>query len=124
MIYDEWIAAKEAERVAVEKRRILEDQMTMAFGFDPAEDGSKTITDNGYKVKVSMRLNHKIDSEKLQELAREAGVTDHLSMLFRWKPEINATAWKNTDKGITNALTGAITTTPGRPSYAIEKIGE
>jgi hypothetical protein len=60
-----------------------------------------------------------VDSEKLQELAAEAGLTDHLSTLFRWKPEIEMKAWKATDPSITSALADAITVTPGRPSFTI-----
>jgi hypothetical protein len=52
-------------------------------------------------------------------LAAEAGLSDHLGSLFRWKPEINATAWKQADNSITNPLLGAITSTPGRTSFSI-----
>ena len=31
---------------------------------------------------------------ELQEIAAEHGLEAHLSMLFRWKPEIDARAWK------------------------------
>jgi len=57
----------------------------------------------------------------VQEIAAEAGLTEHLSSLFRWKPEINMSAWKNADEKITTPLLGGITTTPGRASFTITK---
>ena len=82
-------------------------------------DSTLTFTPDKYVIKTVGRLNRKVDSEKLQELAAEAGLTDHLSTLFRWKPEIDMKAWKATDPSITSALADAITVTPGRPSFTI-----
>ena len=66
-------------------------------------------------------MNRKVDSDKLQELAAENGLTEHLSTLFRWKPDIDAKAWKAADESITRPLMGAITTTPSRASFVIIK---
>ena len=115
----QWLAAKEAEREATEVRRAIEDQMLEALRVSQALDGTENYESEGYKVKVVGRLNRKIDAEKLQELAIENGVYEHLQNLFRWKPEINAKAWNAADPSITNPLLGAITTTPGRPSFTI-----
>lgn len=115
----QWLAAKEAEREAIEVRRAIEDQMLEALRVSQALDGTENYESEGYKVKVVGRLNRKIDAEKLQELAIENGVYEHLQNLFRWKPEINAKAWNAADPSITNPLLGAITTTPGRPSFTI-----
>ena len=65
------------------------------------------------------RSDRKVDSAKLQELAAEAGLSDHLPNLFRWKPEINMAVWRATDEAITRPLAGAITVKPGRPSFKI-----
>lgn len=115
----QWLAAKEAEREAIEVRRAIEDQMLEALRVSQALDGTENYESEGYKVKVVGRLNRKIDADKLQELAIENGVYEHLQNLFRWKPEINAKAWNAADPSITNPLLGAITTTPGRPSFTI-----
>jgi hypothetical protein len=117
----QWLAAKEAEREAIELRRSIEDQLIGALRVPEALDGTENWTAEGYKLKVVGRLNRKIDAEKLHELAVEAGVYEHLANLFRWKPEINAKAWDATDPAITTPLLGAITTTPGRPSFTIAK---
>lgn len=119
-IYQDWIDAKEAERVAVEKRREIEDQLIKHYQISEASEGSKSIKEANYVIKVVCRMNRTIDAEALQEIAAEAGLTSHLGELFRWKPEINAKAWKEADESITAPLLGAITTKPGRPSFSIE----
>ena len=119
-IYQDWIDAKEAERLAVENRRDIEDQLIKQYQISEADEGSKSIKEAGYVVKVVCRMNRTIDAEALQEIAAESGLTNHLGELFRWKPEINAKAWKEADEGITAPLLAAITTKPGRPSFSIE----
>lgn len=114
-----WMAAKDAEKTAQDERRIIEDRMLSLIGLPEAFDGTENAAALGYKIKLVGRLNHKIDSERLQEIAAENGLSDHLSSLFRWKPEINVRSWKAADESITRPLLDAITTTPGRPSFAI-----
>ena len=114
-----WMEAKEQERMAVERRRVLEDHLALVMQLAPDLDTTVTRKDGAYVIKAVGRLNRKVDSEKLQELAAEAGLTDHLSTLFRWKPEIEMKAWKACDPSITSALADAITVSPGRPSITI-----
>jgi hypothetical protein len=116
----QWMAAKDAEKAAQEERRLIEDRMLSLIGLPEAFDGTENAAAPGFKIKLVGRLNHRIDSDKLQEIAAENGLTDHLSSLFRWKPEINVRSWKAADESITTALLEAITTTPGRPSFSIE----
>ena len=115
----EWIKAKEEERQATENRRGIEDQMAALIGITETMDGTKTVALADYKVKVTCRISKHINSDMLQELAAEAGISQHLGSLFRWKPEVNAKEWKNADESITRALAGAITAKPGRPSFSI-----
>ena len=117
----EWLEAKEAERVAIEKRRDLEDAMRKAASIRDDVEGTETLALEGFKVKVVGRIDRKVDADKVQELAAEFGLTDHLSTLFRWKPEINMAIWKSTDEAITKPLAAAITAKPGRPSFSIVK---
>lgn len=116
----EWLEAKEAERVAIEKRRDLEDAMRKAASIRDDVEGTETLALEGFRVKVVGRIDRKVDADKVQELAAEFGLTDHLSKLFRWKPEINMAIWKSTDESITKPLAAAITAKPGRPSFTIE----
>lgn len=115
-----WLQAKEAERMAVEARRAVEDELVKAFAIGEQMEGTfnaKTIT--GHQIKITGRLNRKVDADKVQELAAEHGLTEHLSSLFRWKPEINLTAWKATAPDITVLLADAITVSASRPSFSI-----
>jgi hypothetical protein len=115
VLLTDWIAAKAEEKAAQERRREIEDKLVIELGIDLQSEGTKHI--DGFKI--TMRFNRKINSDLLQEIAAEHGLTAHLSSLFRWKPEINATAWKSASEEITKPLTAAITTTPGRPSFDV-----
>ena len=120
-IYQQWLTAKAEEAEATSKRRMLEDKMVAHFNVPSNLDKTANFEADGYKVKVEGRINRKINSEKLQEIAVEHGLMAHLECLFRWKPEINAAVWKSTDPSITTPLLDAITSTPGRPSFTIIK---
>lgn len=115
----EWIKAKEEERQATANRRQIEDQMASLIGIAETTEGTKTVALADYKVKVTARINKNVNSDMLQELAAEAGISQHLGSLFRWKPEVNEKEWKNADQTITRALAGAITAKPGRPSFTV-----
>mgnify|MGYP003586610628 CR=1 FL=1 len=120
-IYEKWLAAKADETAAIERRRTIEDQLTAMLDLAPDAEGTTTAKRDGYVIKATCRLNRKVDGDKLQELAHDAGLTEHLASLFRWKPEISMKEWKSAATNITGPLSGAITTTAGRPSYTITK---
>jgi hypothetical protein len=120
-IYQQWQDAKAREAEATAERREIEDQMVAQFNVPPNLDKTANFEADGYKVKIEGRINRKINSDKLQEIAVEHGLMAHLECLFRWKPEINAAVWKSTDPAITTPLLDAITSTPGRPSFTIVK---
>ena len=112
--------AKEAERAAVERRRDIEDQLRALANIRDDAEGVQTLDCGAWEVKVTCRLDRKVDSDLIQQIAYEHGLSDHLSTLFRWKPEINMRAWNQSTPAITSALAGAITVKPGRPSFAIQ----
>jgi hypothetical protein len=120
-LYQRWLDAKKAEKEALDLRRAIEDELVMELDIAKTLDGTQNIETDGYKVKVVGRLDRKVNADKLQDLAAEYGLTQHLSSLFRWKPEVNASAWKSADPLITAPLQDAITTTNGRPSFTIIK---
>ena len=114
-----WLAAKEAEKEATEDRRRIEDRIKSLVGVAENLEGTETVDPDQFTIKIVGRIDRKVDSDKLQELAAEHGLTDHLSSLFRWKPEVNLAVWKATDEAITKPLAAAITAKPGRPSFTI-----
>lgn len=121
-IYQKWIDAKAAEASAIEARRAIEDELRNTLSVPDALDGTKNYEEEGYNVKVVGRIDRKVDADKLQELAAESGLSDHLSSLFRWTPSINMGAWKAAAENITGPLARAITSKPGRPSFSITKL--
>jgi len=114
-----WMEAKRREQQAIDTRREVEDKLVELLGVDPSDEGTDTHEIGEYQIKIVGRLTRKVDSDLVQEIAAEHHLTEHLPQLFRWKPEINMTAWKRADEKITRPLLGAITTTPGRPSFTI-----
>lgn len=118
-IASEWAAEKEVERQAVENRRRLEDEMVKIMNVVPNLDGTITNEFDGYVIKITGRIDRKVDADKIQELAAQHGLESHLSTLCRWKPELNITTWRNTDPQITALLAPAITAKPGRPSFTV-----
>ena len=118
----EWRFAKAAERKAVERRRELEDHMIVLLGICENLDGTaNSQTDGGHKIKITGRMNRKVDSGLAQEIASEHGLEDWLMRLFRWKAEINLKLFMTADTSVTNPFLSAITTAPGRASFAIDK---
>lgn len=115
----DWIELKEMERIATENRRIVEDQIMKHLSIQETMEGTANHTIDDFQIKVVGRMNRKVDSELLQELAAENGLTDHLSSLFRWKADLNKAVFEATSKDIVQPLLPAITTTPGRPSFSI-----
>ena len=118
-LYQLWINAKETERLAVEARRKIEDELAAVFQIPEDMEGTDNREVGAYKIKIVGRMNRKVNADLLQEVAAENGLSDYLSTLFRWKPEIAAAAWKSADEKITSVLSAAITTEPGRPSFSI-----
>ena len=116
---DKWLDLKEAEMEAKRERQECEDFISKWLDLKETDEGTKTVELAGHKVSITQRMNRKVNGDQLQEIAKEHDLSKHLSTLFRWKPEIDAKAWKSASAKITEPLLDAITTTPGRPSYKI-----
>jgi hypothetical protein len=119
-LYTDWLDAKAREAEAIAHRRALEDAIVKELGSPDFGEKVHTYESGKFVLKVTGRIDRKVDSEALQEIAREHGLTEHLSSLFRWKPEINMSAWKAADMSITEPLRDAITAKSGRPSFSIK----
>ena len=114
-----WLEAKAQEEDATADRRDIEDHIKKLATIAENLEGTETIEPGRFEIKIVGRIDRKVDGDKVQELAAEFGLTDHLAKLFRWKPEINMAIWKAADESITKPLAGAITAKPGRPSFKI-----
>src|SRR5699024_11717284 len=93
--------------------------MASLIGVAENFEGTETAEPEGYTIKITGKINRTVDGDKLQELANEAGLFDHLQRLFKWKPSLNMAAWKNADASITGPLASAITSKSGRPGFTI-----
>jgi hypothetical protein len=114
-----WLRAKQAEKDATEDRRDIEDHIKKLARIADSLDSTETVEPGQYVIKIAGRIDRKVDGDKVQELAAEHGLSEHLATLFRWKPEINMSAWKAADETITGPLAGAITAKPSRASFSI-----
>ncbi len=116
-----WLAAKQSETDNTADRRRIEDRIKSLVGVAENLEGTETADPSEFKIKITGRIDYKVDGDKVQELAAEHGLTEYLTSLFRWKPEINMAAWKVADEAITKPLKAAITAKPGRPSIIITR---
>ena len=117
----EWVEAKEAERDAVEKRRLIEDEMCRLIDVQQTDEHTRKVEAEPFTIKIACRINRKVDGDLAQEIAAENDMQDHLGLLFRWKPELSMTAWNGVGDNVKQVFARAITATPGRPSFTITK---
>jgi len=115
----EWLEAKEAERDATERRRLIEDEMVRLIGVEHTDEHTRKVEANPFTIKIACRINRKVDGDLAQEIAAEHDMQDHLALLFRWKPELSKTAWDGVGDNVKQVFSRAITSTPGRPSFTI-----
>lgn len=120
-VIESWLLAKETEKIATEKRRLAEDRMLSLIGVPENLAGTHHAAAPGYRIKITGRIDKKVDADLLQQAAQENDLMDVLSHLFRWKAEINSSAWSACSDQIKSILAPAITSKPGRPSFNIEK---
>ena len=71
----EWIAAKEAEKVATDHRRTIEDRLFFDLDLKEDMDGTETFKVGGYQIKIVGRLTRKVDGDLLQDIAAEHGLS-------------------------------------------------
>ena len=120
-LYQQWMEVKAAETEMTARRRAIEDEIAKSLQITEDWEGSYTMKDGGFKINVKRAFTRKVDGKKLSAIANEFGLQDYLPTLFRWKPEIDMKAWKDTETFITDKLAQAVTTTPGRVSFKIEE---
>lgn len=117
----EWMEAKEAEREATEKRRLIEDEMCRLLEVQQTDEHTRKVEADPFTIKIACRINRKVDGDLAQEIAAENDMQDHLGLLFRWKPELSMTAWNGVGDNVKQVFARAITASPGRPSFTITK---
>ena len=121
-LFERWILAKKEEERARDLRREVEDQLLNHFEIRPDLDGTESFEEGAYKVRIIGRINRKVDTEAVQIIAAEEEIDwPTLKRAFRWKAEINKREFMKLPESVSGALSAAITATPGRASFKIEK---
>jgi hypothetical protein len=121
-LYAQWLELKRREDEARALRNALE--VEMSAGIPDDWEGSKTWEDGPYKIKASRKFNRKVDRNRVRDISAQFGLEEYTNVLFRWKPEIDAKAWKGADETVTKLFSDAITTTPGKVGFVVEEIKE
>lgn len=117
----EWIDAKAAEKEATERRRLIEDEIIRILEIQETDERTRKLEADIFTIKITCRINRKVDGDLAQEIAAENGMQEYLPVLFRWKPELSMTAWEGVGDNVKQVFSRAITATPGRPSFSITK---
>ena len=120
-LYQQWMEVKAAETEMTTRRRAIEEEIAKSLAVPEDWEGSYTMKDGGFKINVKRAFTRKVDDKRLTALANEFGLQEYLSTLFRWKPEINLKAWKDTEPSVIDKLAQAVTTTPGKIGIKIEE---
>ncbi len=121
-LYAQWLELKRCEDEAKRLRLLVEAEMSQ--GIPDEWEGSKTWEDGPYKIKASRKHNRKVDGGRVRDISAQFGLEEYTNTLFRWKPEIDAKAWKAADETVTKLFSDAITTTPGKVGFVVEEIKE
>lgn len=117
----EWLAAKAAEAIAVTTRRVAEDRILKAIGFQSGTEGIHHYDVGRYAMQVQGRLGKKVDHEMVTVIASECGYQALLPLIFRWEASINAKAWRDLDPKIAFDFAKAITISPNRATFKISE---
>ena len=115
----EWLAAKAAEAIAVTTRRVAEDRMLKAIGFESGTEGVHHYDVGRFTMQVQARLGKKVDHEMANVIASEGGHQALLPVIFCWEASINAKAWQELDPKIAFEFSKAITISPNRATFKI-----
>jgi len=119
-LLEQWRAAKQEEQAATRRRREIEDEIKVFIGFDERREDSVALPLDGGRVVITARLDRKVDAQLARQLAAENHLEDWLDRIFRWKPELEVRAWKKAPESVTQVFAPAITTKPGRATFALE----
>jgi hypothetical protein len=69
----------------VATRREIEDYLTsISLQLSEDLDSSLTFDAGDFEMKVTGRLNRKVDADEVNRIAQENGLTEQVNSLFRW----------------------------------------
>lgn len=114
--YENWLATKEVIKELTEKLHDIEAAIWLEANEagNVRSNGSKTYEDNGYKVTIVHKDNVKVD---------QVAASKHPE-LFRVKYDFDKRLYADMPKSMKDLIDEAITITPAKPSFRIEKMEE
>ena len=59
----EWIDAKNAEKEATERRRLIEDEICRILEIQEADERTRRLESEIFTIKVTCRINRKVDGD-------------------------------------------------------------
>jgi hypothetical protein len=116
---DEWLnvwrLSKDAEDAAKDARLTAELQIIAALGKPDNFKGTAHLDG----VSVSFGESVKVDGVALRNIVEDHGLNvEIIDELIRWKPELNAKAWKEAPEEIKRALSPALEIKPSKPAFS------
>jgi hypothetical protein len=113
--------AKRNEMDCIAIRRELEDRLRTLLGIDDSQHGVKTFYGGMYSLKVTPRIDYKVDAPMLKSIAAAAGLEHYIYSMFRWKAEVNMREWKEAPIEVRMLFSDAVTAKPGRAAFIVER---
>ncbi len=119
LLCEQWLAAKEAEKAAIERRRTLDDQIAQVIAH--GLEGTTTAVFGSYTVKVTGKLTRELDPEKVATLDAQIPAA-LLNRVITYKPALDLREYRymqDHEPEYFQALASAVTTKPAKPTIAI-----
>jgi len=115
------IAAKRVEDEAVQKRREIDEQISLQLSTGKAEGTeSMKLPDIGAKVTVTYKVARKVDTDALQE--RWEFLSEEQRAAFKWSADISVTALRKFEGNDLVAVSKFFESKPASPTIKIEMI--
>jgi len=115
------IAAKRIEDEAVQKRREIDEQISLQLSTGKAEGTeSMKLPDIGAKVTVTYKVTRKVDTEALQE--RWEYLSEEQRAAFKWSADVSVTALRKFEGNDLVAVSKFFESKPASPTIKIEMI--
>ena len=115
------IAAKRLEDEAAQKRRDIDEQISLQLSKGKAEGTeSMKLPDIGAKVTVTYKVTRKVDTEALQE--RWENLSEEQRAAFKWSADISITALRKFEGNDLVVISKFFESKPASPTIKIEMI--
>jgi len=117
-LFQKWINAKEAEEKHRTTRRNIEDMILEQYFKNDKENHRGEF----HEVTIKHRRKYEVNEALLMEIAGPHGLDHQLDQFFQWPIVVNPRNWENSDNEAKAALSPAVKTKEGRPSFSITRI--